>query len=169
MSFDNTGKIGAFPVAASADKLQAIADYAKGLGHTQMQRFVENPASFVVLPFPVAAVAADSNVDTPAFRVPFPLRVLEVQAAADFGAGVTAATAQVNVDRAPAYAGAASILAGGTALDVFAAGDGLPAVGVCEDGSQDLAYGDRITVNLATAGGAAGLTNGVVHLICQRL
>ncbi len=165
-AFDNTGKIGAFLVAATDRILAAMNDYSRHLGSIQLDRAVEEPASHVVFDLHIGAVGADGSVTSVPFRAPFPLRILEIQAGASHGAGVTGCTVDVLVSRAPTHGSATSILVGATA---DAVPDGVPLATVCEDGEQDLAFNDRVSATVATAGGAAGVTGAYVKLVCQRL
>ncbi|MHC4717919.1 MAG: hypothetical protein ACYS5V_13175 [Planctomycetota bacterium] len=156
--FDNRAYIGPHNVAPSDAQLDTIGRYDKAHGSAGREGHARRPASFDSLAVPIQAqIPSGGNAQSIAVAMPWPAKIVAIDAGREVdGGSLSALTVDVQLDDGGGYA---SILDGGTPVDIFAAGPLEYQRFATEDGKEDVAYGDKVQVTFAATGDVADGAN----------
>jgi len=155
--YDNNKHIGPFLVEPNADRIDTLRRYDKALGSPAHDAMHDRPASYyAVTVSPGLQVPSGGAASSMAIDMPWPATLLAVDIGCQVhGGSLTVLTGDVLVEPA---AGGGFVPVLDAVEDILAPGAGVNARVAPEDGSEELAFGDKVRVTWAattdTADGA---------------
>jgi hypothetical protein len=158
--YDNSADVGPVKVAPTTNQQDIISRYDKALGNTgDRARFAANPPSSYSVALSRETVPSGGTAVTTPYVLPWPAKLVAVDVgAAVHGGSLTALTADVLVEP-EAGGGYATVL--DAPEDIDTPGAGVMTRVAPEDGSEELAFGDKVHASFAattdTASGACAI------------